>query len=747
LIALNERLTDHQENPATEQPRERGWQVRAREVLLATGAIERPLVFPGNDRPGIMLAAAARSFLNRYAVIPGRRAVLITACDEGYRAALDLYQAGTAIAMIGDVRARAEGAWAEAARTAGLPVQTQCTVLGTRGRLRVSAIRLARVDAQRRMIGSSQTHACDLVLMSGGFTPSVHLHSQSRGKLAWDDTVQSFIPAQAAERVRSAGACRGVFSLAAALEDGASAGAAAARDAGFAVGGPEPSILERDPAMAGFAGALPQPPTATGGKAFVDWQNDVTTRDLALATREGFVSIEHIKRYTTTGMATDQGKTSNLNALGVVSQRLDKAIAEVGLTTFRMPYTPVTFGSFAGFARGELFDPVRTTPIHEWAVRQGAVFEDVSLWKRARHFPRAGEDMHAAVARECRAVRSACGLFDASTLGKIEVVGPDAVTFMNRLYANAWNSLAVGRCRYGVLLREDGFMLDDGVVARTAEHRLHVTTTTGGAARVLALMEDYLQTEWPQLRVWLTSTTEQWAVIALQGPASRRVLQGLVEDIDLSAAAMPHMSVARARICGVPTLLFRVSFTGELGFEVNVPADFALTVWEAIYLAGAPHGITPYGTEAMHVLRAEKGYIIIGQETDGTVTPDDVGLGWAIGKSKPDFVGKRSLARPAMSAADRKQLVGLLTADPKRVIEQGSQVMPAAGQRPPLRPIGHVTSSYHSPVLERSIALALIAGGRARMGQTLSVPTADGELPVVVSSPVFYDPQGARLNG
>ena len=747
LIALNERLTDHQENPATEQPRERGWQVRAREVLLATGAIERPLVFPGNDRPGIMLAAAARSFLNRYAVIPGRRAVLITACDEGYRAALDLYQAGTAIAMIGDVRARAEGAWAEAARTAGLPVQTQCTVLGTRGRLRVSAIRLARVDAQRRMIGSSQTHACDLVLMSGGFTPSVHLHSQSRGKLAWDDTVQSFIPAQAAERARSAGACRGVFSLAAALEDGASAGAAAARDAGFAVGGPEPSILERDPAMAGFAGALPQPPTATGGKAFVDWQNDVTTRDLALATREGFVSIEHIKRYTTTGMATDQGKTSNLNALGVVSQRLDKAIAEVGLTTFRMPYTPVTFGSFAGFARGELFDPVRTTPIHEWAVRQGAVFEDVSLWKRARHFPRAGEDMHAAVARECRAVRSACGLFDASTLGKIEVVGPDAVTFMNRLYANAWNSLAVGRCRYGVLLREDGFMLDDGVVARTAEHRLHVTTTTGGAARVLALMEDYLQTEWPQLRVWLTSTTEQWAVIALQGPASRRVLQGLVEDIDLSAAAMPHMSVARGRICGAPTLLFRVSFTGELGFEVNVPADFALTVWEAIYLAGAPHGITPYGTEAMHVLRAEKGYIIIGQETDGTVTPDDVGLGWAIGKSKPDFVGKRSLARPAMSAADRKQLVGLLTADPKRVIEQGSQVMPAAGQRPPLRPIGHVTSSYHSPVLERSIALALIAGGRARMGQTLSVLTADGELPVVVSSPVFYDPQGARLNG
>jgi sarcosine oxidase subunit alpha len=751
LVALNQRLTDHLHHPAADQVRERCWQVRAREVVLATGAIERPLVFPGNDRPGIMLATAARSLLNRYAVIPGRRAVLITACDAAYRAALELHRAGVVVAMIGDVRPRADGPWAEAARHAGLPLQTQITVLGTRGRLRVKAVQLARLDAQRRVSGGVQTHACDLVLMSGGFTPSVHLHSQSRGKLAWDDTVQSFIPAQAAERARSAGACRGVFSLAGARDDGTAAGSAAARDAaardtGLA-GGLTAPIPERDAAMAGFSGALPQPQSAPGSKAFVDWQNDVTTRDLALAMREGFVSIEHIKRYTTTGMATDQGKTSNLNALGFVSQRLDKAIAEVGLTTFRMPYTPVSFGSFAGFTRGELFDPVRTTPTHDWAARHAAVFEDVGLWKRARHFPQGGEDMHAAVARECRAVRSACGIFDASTLGKIEVVGPDAVTFMNRMYANAWNSLAVGRCRYGLLLREDGFLLDDGVVARTAEERFHVTTTTGGAAHVLAVMEDYLQTEWSQLRVWLTSTSEQWSVIALQGPASRRVLEGLVEGIDLSATAMPHMSVARGRICGVPALLFRVSFTGELGFEVNVPADFALAVWQAIHQAGESHGITPYGTEAMHVLRAEKGYIIVGQETDGTVTADDVGLGWAIGRNKPDFVGKRSLARPAMSAPDRKQLVGLLTADPQLVLEEGAQVMRAAGQRPPLRPIGHVSSSYHSAILDRSIALALIAGGRARIGQTLWVPSADGEAAVEVTSPVFYDPEGTRLNG
>jgi len=746
LIALNQRLTDHLQNPAAGQPRERCWQVRAREVVLATGAIERPLVFPGNDRPGIMLAGTARSLLTRYAVIAGTRAVLITACDEAYRAALELQQAGITIAMIGDVRARADGTWAQAARDAGLPVQTQTTALGTRGRLRVKAIQLARLDAQRRLIGAVHSYDCDLVLMSGGFTPSVHLHSQSRGKLAWDDTVQSFVPAQSAERTRSAGACRGVFSLSGARDDGTAAGAAAARAAGFA-GGPTAPVPERDGAMAGFAGALPLPQGALGSKAFVDWQNDVTTRDLALATREGFVSIEHIKRYTTTGMATDQGKTSNLNALGFVAQQLDKPIAEVGLTTFRMPYTPVSFGSFAGFTRGELFDPVRTTPTHEWAVRHGAVFEDVGLWKRARHFPQRGEDMDAAVARECRAVRSACGLFDASTLGKIEVVGPDAVSFMNRMYANAWDSLAVGRCRYGVLLGEDGFVLDDGVVARTAEDRFHVTTTTGGAARVLALMEDYLQTEWTQLRVWLTSTSEQWAVIALQGPLSRRVLQELVEGVDLSAASMPHMSVARCRIRGVPALLFRVSFTGELGFEVNVPSDFALAVWQAIHQAGAAHGLTPYGTEAMHVLRAEKGYIIVGQETDGTVTADDVGLGWTLGKNKPDFVGKRSLARPALCASDRKQLVGLFTTDPHLVLEEGTQVMQTPGQRPPLRAIGHVTSSYHSATLDRSIALALIAGGRARLGQALSVWTAGGEVAVEVTSPVFYDPQGARLNG
>jgi sarcosine oxidase, subunit alpha len=368
------------------------------------------------------------------------------------------------------------------------------------------------------------------------------------------------------------------------------------------------------------------------------------------------------------------------------------------------------------------------------------------LWKRARYFPRAGEDMHAAVARECSAVRAACGIFDASTLGKIEVAGPDAAEFMNRMYVNNWSNLGVGRSRYGILLREDGFIFDDGVVARTAQDRFHVTTTTGGAPRVLALMEDYRQTEWPDLKVWLTSTTEQWAVIAVQGPNARRVLEPLVEGIDIGGAACPHMSVARGQICGVPMLLFRVSFTGELGFEINVPADFGQSVWEAVHAHGQAHGITEYGTEAMHVLRAEKGYIIVGQDTDGTVTPDDAGLTWAIGKNKADFVGKRSLERASMKAATRKQLVGLRTKDAAIVLEEGAQVAAKAGQRPPMQLIGHVTSSYASSVLGHSIALGLVEGGRARLGQTLFVPMQGRELEVLVTSPVFYDPAGARIN-
>jgi sarcosine oxidase, subunit alpha len=741
FLGLCQRVTDHQGVPGAGQPRERMWQVRAKEVVLATGAIERPLVFSDNDRPGIMMAEAARTYLNRYGAIPGTQAVVFTASDSAYRAALELKAAGVHIAALADLRAAPKGPWVERARAAGIDVRPSTAITATYGRLRVTHVDLTDES------GATTTVPCDLVLMSAGFTPSVHLFSQSRGKLAYDEALKAYIPKQSVERERSAGACRGVFDLGAVISDGFGAGLDAVRQAG---GNPAPD--QKFPVFAqsfgqdgviGVANGIAK----SGRRAWVDFQNDVTVKDIELATREGFRSIEHVKRYTTTGMATDQGKTSNMNALGIVSEIIDLPVSKVGLTTFRPPFTPVTFGAFAGQSKGILFDPVRQTSIHDWAAENGAAFEDVSLWKRAHFFPRNGEDMHAAVRRECAAVRKSVGIFDATTLGKIEVVGKDAAEFMNRMYTNAWTKLEPGRLRYGVMLREDGFVMDDGVVGRMAQDRFHVTTTTGGAARVLALMEDYLQTEWSNLDVWLTSTTEQWAVIAVQGPNARKVLEPLVEGIDLSREAMPHMSVREGRICGVPTRLFRVSFTGELGFEVNVPMGYGRAVWEAIYAAGKSFDITPYGTETMHVLRAEKGYIIVGQETDGTVTPDDVGLSWAVGKTKKDFVGKRSLARPAMLQDDRKQLVGLLTADPKVILEEGAQIVADPSEPIPMTMIGHVTSSYWSAALGRSIALALVRGGRGRIGTRLCVPMTGGNIDVEVVPSVFYDPKGDRLDG
>ena len=709
MIGVAERVTDHLATPDARVPRERMWQIRAREVVIATGAHERPLVFPDNDRPGIMLAGAARLFLNRHGVRPGARAVIATACDSAYAAALDLHAAGVAIALIADLRANPVGPAIDAARAAGITVRTGTSITGSTGHLRVTGA----------LIGTEWV-ACDCILMSGGWTPSLHMHAQSRGKLRFDAATANFLPVAMAGQ-RSTGACAGMFDLATILP-------------GHAVSG----IITPDGGHAGLV------PGAKPKRAFVDFQNDVTAKDLLLATQEGFRSIEHVKRYTTTGMATDQGKTSNINALAIVAGELGNTIPEVGLTTYRPPYSPVTFGTIAGASRGALFDPERRAPMHDQAVALGARFEDVGPWKRAWYFPGPGEDLHAAVARECRAVRGSVGIFDASTLGKIEVVGADAAEFLNRLYTNAWTKLGVGRCRYGLMLSEAGFVMDDGVVGRIAEDRFHVTTTTGGAPRVLNHMEDYLQTEFPDLRVWLTSATEQWAVIAVQGPGARDLIAPFVEGIDLAPAAFPHMSVREGTICGVPTRLFRVSFTGELGFEINVPADFGPAVWEALMGTGVP---TPYGTEAMHVLRAEKGYIIVGQETDGTVTPDDLGLSGMIAKSKKDFVGKRALRRPDLVVPNRKQLVGLLTEDPAVVLEEGAQIVADPAQPIPMRMIGHVTSSYASPTLGRSIAMALVEGGRGRMGKLLYVPMPGHTIAVRVVEPVFHDKAGARLDG
>ena len=658
-------------------PRERLWQVRAGEIVVAAGAHERPLVFEDNDRPGIMLAESARVYAKRYGVAPGHRVVVATCGDSAYAAARDMLAAGVKVVALVDVRAQCPDS--SDLRAQGVEVLTRHTIIGTEGRHRVSALEVRSLETNKR-----QRIACDAVAMHGGWTPAVHLHSQARGKLRFEAALDAFVPDGDAPGVRT--------------------------------------IL---PSMAKFTPVRVLPGAA--GRAFVDLQNDVTAKDIELALREGFESIEHVKRYTTTGMATDQGKTSNMNVLGLVAERLGRPVPQIGTTTFRAPYTPVTFGALIGAHRGALFDPVRETPSHAWAAARGALFEDVGQWKRALAFPQAGEDLHAAVARECRAVRTLAGLFDGSTLGKIDVRGRDALEFLNRMYVNSFDKLEPGRCRYALMLREDGYVYDDGIVARLAPDHFHVTTTTGGAARVLAMMEDYLQTEWGELEVYLTSITEQYAVLAVQGPQAAALVAPFIDSVD-----MPHMSVRSGTFAGVPCRLFRVSFTGETGFEINVPWGHGAALWDQL-----TERITPYGTETMHVLRAERGFIIVGQETDGTVTPHDLGLEGMIGKAKRDFVGKRSLARPDLALPDRKQLVGLHTVDPALVLEEGAQLVADPGQAVPMTALGHVTSSYYSANCTRSIALALVAGGRARMGQTLHATTPDGFAAVKVVKPVF----------
>jgi sarcosine oxidase subunit alpha len=478
---------------------------------------------------------------------------------------------------------------------------------------------------------------------------------------------------------------------------------------------------------------------------FVDLQNDVTAADIHLALGEGYRSIEHVKRYTTAGMGTDQGKTANVNALGIVAAQTGRPVAELGVTTFRPPYTPVTFGAVVGRNCGALFDPVRRTPMHAWHEARGAVFEDVGQWKRPRYYPQAGEEMAAAVARESQAARTGVGILDASTLGKIDLEGPDAAELLNRVYTNAWSKLPVGRCRYGLMLGEDGMVFDDGVTTRLAEHHFLMSTTSGGAARVLAWLEEWLQTEWPELEVYCTSVTEQWAAVGISGPDSRKVLAGLAEGIDLAPEAFPHMSMREGRVRGVPARVFRISFTGELGFEIQVPASYGLPVWEACIEAGARYAITPYGTETMHLLRAEKGYIIAGQDTDGTVTPHDLGMGWIVADAKPDFIGKRSLAREDIRSGGRKQLVGLLPEPSGELLEEGAQIVSDPHQTIPMTMIGHVTSSYLSPNLGRAFALAMVKDGRTRIGQRLFIPMIDRTIAVTVTDPVFLDKDGERL--
>ena len=751
FVTVLERTTDHLPITGREGPRERLWRVRAKQVVLATGAIERPLVFPDNDRPGIMLASAVSDYLHRYAVAPGSSALVFTNNDSAYQAALDLADAGVQVAAVVDARPELGGGLPSQVEAKGIEVIAGHVVVNVKGKMRVKAVEIMGLDSSGlRVQGPTRRIPCDLVVVSGGWSPTVHLHAQSGGKPVFDVDRACFVPGESVQAERSAGSCNGAFALDDCLREGFAAGASAAHAAGFGDG--RVSIATPVAANVGNQLLLPmwvapsRKPITREHKQFVDLQEDVSAADIVVAVREGYDSIGLLNRYTTLGFGTDQGKLGNINGMGILAETLGQDIGTTGTTTFRPVYTPVTIGAIAGRNIGQLFDPVRKTPMHQWHEEHGAKFENVGQWMRPWYYPQAGESMEDTVRRECRAARTNVAMVDQSTLGKIDVRGPDAATFLNRVYANAWTRLGIGRCRYGLMLGEDGMVLDDGVTARFAEDHFLMHTTSGGAGNVFAWLEQWLQTEWSELRVYLTSVTEHWATPAIVGPNSREVIAQICPDIDFSGDAFPFMSYREGTVAGVPARIFRVSFSGELTYEVNVPANYGLAVWEAIMRAGEKFDITPYGTETLHVLRAEKGFIIAGQDTDGSVNPVDLGMDWIVSKRK-DFLGKRSLSRPDSIREDRKHLVGLFSETPTEVLPEGAQIIEDPQARVPVPMIGHVTSSYFSVPLDRTFALALIKGGRARMGETVYVPLEDGRtLSAEITSPVFYDPEGERQN-
>lgn len=682
------------------RPVERMWHVRARRVVLATGAHERPIVFQDNDRPGIMLASAVLEYLERFAVLCGRRAVVFTTNDSAYTTAHALREAGADVAAIVDVRRKSSAQ--DEARADGIEVLAGWYITGTQGDERVSAVRVSDGISERLI-------DADLVAVSGGWNPVVQLYRAIGGGLRYDEGRACFVPS-----------------------------------------GEGPEWLE---VAGGAAGAVPAAvaywfaPGDDLSRHYVDPQRDSTIADVMEALEAGFRSAEHIKRYTYIGTAVDQGRTSGVVTAEVVNQLLGWDRGAQGPTNARPPYTPVAFGALAGPRIGALFDPARVTPMHEWHLANGAVFENVGQWKRPWYFSRDGEDMDAAVQRECLAVRTRIGAMDVSTLGKVEVVGPDAAVFLDRVYTNMMSSLRVGSMRYGMMLGLDGMVMDDGVVMRLSENHFNLTTTTGGAAKVLDHFEEWLQTEWTDLRVYCTSVTEQWATVALAGPLARSVLSVLTADVDLSIESFPWMTVREGLVAGVPARIARVSFSGELAYEINVAAWHGYALWQAIMDAGKPFQIAAYGTEAMHLMRAEKGYVIVGQETDGTVTPHDLGMSWIVSSKKGDFIGKRSLARADTARPDRKHLVGLLPLDYSELLPEGAQLVLEDGGPSPTPIVGHVTSGYRSPTLERTFALALVTRGRELLGRTLYASMRDGTIAATVSEPVFYDPEGARRDG
>ncbi len=750
-VLAYEQLTDHA--PDSDGPRHRLWRVRAKQIVTATGAIERPLSFAANDLPGVLLASAVRDYVVNYGVSIGDRTVVVTNNDDAYRTAITLKEAGLDVPVIVDARTEVEGALIDQARALGIRIELGKGIAKVKGGKRVTGVALC---AQAGEGGVLEEIACDCVAMSGGWSPVVHLWSHCGGKLNWDAAQVMFRPDP--ERaptshdgqpfVITAGVANGHLFTAEAVSDGWAAGRAAAKAAGHTKRGGQAPMGE-DAAEGPIAPVWLMPQGASHAlraKAWLDFQNDVKVSDVQLAAQEGFESVEHAKRYTTLGMATDQGKLSNINGLAILSQSLNADIPNVGTTTFRPPYTPISMASIAGVARDELFQPVRMTPISDWSNANGADNEPVGQWRRPFAYLRDGESVHDAVNREVKNTRENLGLLDASTLGKLIVKGPDAGKFLDMMYTNMMSTLPVGKCRYGLMCSENGFLMDDGVVVRMAEDTWLCHTTTGGAERIHAHMEDWLQCEWWDWQVYVANVTEQYAQIAVVGPNARKLLRKL-GGMDVSAEALPFMQYREGKIGAFDARVFRISFSGELSYEIAVPAGQGAAFWAALMEAGKEFGIMPYGTETLHILRAEKGFIMIGDETDGTVIPQDLNLQWALSKKKEDYLGKRAHSRSYMADPNRWKLVGLETVDGS-VLPDGAYAIAegenANGQR---NTQGRVTSTYYSANLERGIAMGLVHKGPDRMGEVIEFNKVDGTtVAAKIVDPVFYDKEGEKQN-
>ena len=747
LVGIIERGSMQPASEKSNSFRFRLWKVRARQVILATGSIERMLIFENNDRPGIMLANAARSYLHRYAVLPGQEAVVFTNNDNAYRTALDLNNNGIKVNGIIDLRAATDSTLVRQAREADVPIHFGHCVINTTGSRRINGVAIAKLDSQNNPDFSTREQLpCDLLCVSGGHVPAVQLHSHVAGPLEFNERLGAHVPASDLPSIRSVGACKGEFSFTACLDGGASTGAAAAIAAGLYASQPPAKYEVHETEEALDTNSWFVPETLNSKKCFVDFQNDVTVNDIRQTVQEGYHSIEHVKRYTALNMGTDQGKIGALSGTAVVASELGIPLRDVGLTTYRPPYIPVSVGALIGSDTAANTYPIRYTAAYQWHIDNNGLFSAGPGWKRPDVYPRTGETVETAIKRETVTVRSAVGIMDVSTLGKFDLQGPDAARFLDRIWVNDWNNISTGRGKYWIMLRDDGIIFDDGIAVRLGEDNFFVTSTSANQDRFYERLEYLLQTQWPDLRVMVTPVGEQWFTLALSGPRARDVLAKACKNLDVSNTAFPIISVREALVCDFPARIIRMSFCGELCYEISVPADYGLQLWEALLKTGEAEGIMPYGLEAANILRIEKGHFIIGLDADGRTSIADMGLDKMTSRTK-HFIGKPALALPGMISDDRMQCVGLVIDEQAVKQFPRGAVLSEPGQGNPF--LGKLTSPCWSYELNRPISLGLLKRGRSRIGETLeAVSPMTGESVLVrVTDPVFYDRESARNHG